>query len=223
MLALTIATAAALAAMLLLIGVAGHGPPPAAADAHHATPAARPAVPAAEVALRQNMRALWEEHVFWTRLAIVDFAAGSPSLPATEKRLLRNQADIGRAVGRVYGAAAGKRLTTLLREHILIAVDVLVAAKSGDPAAVATAQRRWVANADRIAGFLAAANPAWPRAEMRAMMRRHLGLTTTEAIAELTGDYAAGVRAFDRVEVQIRHMADMLSAGIVAQFPARFD
>ena len=77
---------------------------------------------------------------------------GPPGLPTTEARLLRNQADIGRAVGHVYGAPAGRRLTALLRQHILIAVDVLVAAKSGDQAAIAAAQRRWVANANRHRG-----------------------------------------------------------------------
>ena len=220
LLVLTAMVAAAATALILLIGAGGGEPAPAAP--HHAAAAARPAVPAAEVALRQDMRALWEEHVVWTRLAIVDFAAGSADLPATEARLLRNQADIGRAVGRVYGAPAGRRLTALLREHILIAVNVLTAAKAGDPAALAGAQRRWIANADRIAGFLAAANPAWPRPEMRAMMQRHLGFTTSEAVAELTGDHRGSVRAFDRVEAQARDMADMLSAGIVAQFPARF-
>ena len=222
MLALTLAVAAAVAALLLVIGATRGGSEPAAAETHHAPTAAGSAVPAAQVALRQDMRALWEEHVFWTRLAIVDFAAGSPDLPSTEARLLRNQTDIGTAVGRVYGAPAGRRLTALLKQHILIAVDVLVAAKSGDQTAVAAAQKRWMANADRIAGFLAAANPAWPRAEMRAMMLRHLGFTTTEAVAELTGDHASSVRAFDRVERQAREMADMLSAGIVAQFPQRF-
>ena len=221
LLALAAVVAAAATALLLMLGATGHDPAPVAPH-HDAAATARPAVPAAEVALRQDMRALWEEHVVWTRLAIVDFAAGSPGLPATEARLLRNQTDIGRAVGRVYGAPAGRRLTALLREHILIAVDVLTAAKAGDPAAVAAAQRRWVANADRIAGFLAAANPAWPRGEMRAMMGRHLGFTTTEAVAQLTGDYAGSARAFDRVEAQAREMADMLSAGIVDQFPARF-
>lgn len=221
LLALTLAVAAAAAALLLMIGATRHDDPPAAAESHHEI-AAGTAVPAAQVALRQDMRALWEEHVFWTRLAIVDFAAGSPDLPSTEARLLRNQTDIGRTVGRVYGAPAGRHLTALLRQHILIAVDVLAAAKSGDQGAVAAAQRRWVANANRIAAFLAAANPAWHRAEMRAMMLRHLGFTTTEAVAELTGDHAGSVRAFDRVEKQAREMADMLSAGIVAQFPERF-
>ncbi|HTI32316.1 MAG TPA: hypothetical protein VL422_01490 [Miltoncostaea sp.] len=222
LLALTLAVAAAAAALFLTIGATRHGPASAAAETHHAHAAAGSAVPATQVALRQDMRALWEEHVFWTRLAIVDFAAGSPDLPSTEARLLRNQTDIGRAVGSVYGAPAGRRLTALLKQHILIAVDVLVAAKSGDPKAVAAAQTRWMANADRIAGFLAAANPAWHRAEMRSMMLRHLGFTTTEAVAELTGDHTASVRAFDHVEEQAREMADMLSAGIIAQFPRRF-
>ena len=33
---------------------------------------------------------------------------------------------------------------------------------------------------------------------------------------------SADVRAYDRVHVQILHMSDMLSDGLVAQFPSRF-
>ena len=54
------------------------------------------------------------------------------------------------------------------------------------------------------------------------MMRSHLRLTTNEVVARLTSDWAADVRAYDRIHVQILHMADMLSNGLVAQFPARF-
>jgi hypothetical protein len=57
---------------------------------------------------------------------------------------------------------------------------------------------------------------------MRSMMRHHLKLTADEAVARLTGDWSADVRAFDKVHVQALHMADMLSAGIVSQFPRRF-
>lgn len=209
--------AAAMSAVLALGAPGGGGA--AAADAHsgaHATASAR------DLGLRQDMRALWEDHVTWTRMVIVDLAAGLPSLPASEARLLRNQADIGGAIAPFYGRAAGNRLTALLREHILIAVDVLTAAKAGDAQGLAAAQARWTGNANRIADFLAGANPAWPRAEMRRMMRRHLKLTTDEAVARLTGDFRADVRAYDRVHVQILGMADMLSDGIVRQFPERF-
>lgn len=205
--------------LLALATLAGGGR--ALADAH--TMNHHAAVPAAQVALRQDMRALWDEHVTWTRMAIVDFAAGSPSLGASEARLLRNQADIGNAIAPFYGRTAAKRLTALLRSHILIAVDVLTAAKAGDTAGLTRAQARWNRNADQIAGFLASANPTgWPRAEMRAMMRHHLKLTTDEAVARLTGRWSADVRAFDAVQVQARNMADMLSARIIQQFPGRF-
>jgi hypothetical protein len=215
--------AAGAAGLVLALGLFGGGQ--ALADAHathraHASGAAL--VSGREVALNQAMRSLWEQHVTWTRMVIVDFADGSPSLSAGETRLLRNQADIGNAVAHYYGRAAGRHLTALLRSHILIAVDVLTAAKAGDPAALAKAQARWNRNADQIAAFLASANPAWPRAEMRSMMRLHLKLTTDEAVARLTGDWSADVRAFDEVHVQILRMADMLTDGIVAQFPARF-
>jgi hypothetical protein len=76
------------------------------------------------VALRNSMDKLWEDHITWTRMVIVDFAAGLPDLPTAEARLLRNQADIGNAIKPYYGPAAGNKLTSLLRTHILEAVPV---------------------------------------------------------------------------------------------------
>ena len=57
---------------------------------------------------------------------------------------------------------------------------------------------------------------------LRKMMHRHLKLTTNEAVAELTGKFGASVHAYDMVEHEILGMADMLSTGIIAQFPGRF-
>jgi hypothetical protein len=54
------------------------------------------------------------------------------------------------------------------------------------------------------------------------MMHRHLKLTTNEAVAELTGKFGASVHAYDMVEHETLGMADMLSTGIIAQFPGRF-
>lgn len=94
--------------------------------------------------------------------------------------------------------------------------------KAGDQAKLADAQKRWTENADEIAAFLTAANPkAWP-AGTQTRMREHLALTTKEAVARLTGRWGQDVAAYDAVYKQILHMADMLSAGIVAQFPQRF-
>jgi hypothetical protein len=56
---------------------------------------------------------------------------------------------------------------------------------------------------------------------MQAMMVDHLDLTLAEAVARLEGNYAADVAAYDQIHSQILHMADMLSEGILAQFPGR--
>ena len=169
------------------------------------------------------MRKLWEDHITWTRLAIISLTTGSPDTKATVARLLRNQVDIGNAVKPFYGTAAGNGLTRLLRQHILIAADVIAAAKAGDSAKLADAQARWLANADAVAGVLASVNPRhWPLAAMKAEMYRHLALTTQEVVARLQGRWAADVTAYDRVHHHILHMSDLLSGGLVAQFPDRF-
>ena len=169
------------------------------------------------------MRKLWEDHITWTRVFIISAAADLPDKDAATQRLLQNQVDIGNAIKPFYGAAAGDQLTALLKDHILIAADVVGAAKANDQAKLADANARWTANADQIADFLSKANPkSWPAGEMRAMMRDHLKLTTDEAVARLHGDWAGDVRAYDEVHRQILHMADMLSAGIINQFPKQF-
>lgn len=176
----------------------------------------------AQVAFHDQMRKLWEDHVTWTRLAIVQFAADDAGFSATAGRLLQNQTDIGDAVKPFYGAAAGDHLAALLHDHITIAVEVLQAAKSGDTAAFTDAKRRWYDNANAIADFLAAANPKyWSDAMLRDDMRTHLDQTLTEAAHELAGDYPASITDYEAVHAHILEMADMLSSGIINQFPSQ--
>jgi hypothetical protein len=175
------------------------------------------------VALRTDVRRLWEDHITWTRLAIISLTTGSPDTEATVGRLLKNQTDIGNAVKSFYGRAAGNELTRQLRRHILIAADVIAAAKAGNAAKLADAQARWAQNGDDIAKVLASVNPRfWKLAAMKAELRTHLRLTTDEAVARLQGDWQADVAAYDKIHVHALHMSDLLAAGIVKQFPKRF-
>lgn len=217
---LALTTLIALVSALVALGVAGGNDATAHADAGHHGAAA---IAKQELVLRQEMRRLWEEHVTWTRLAVISLTTDAPDTEATVGRLLENQTDIGNAIKPYYGAAAGKQLTALLREHILIAADLIAVARTGDQAGVASEQARWTANGDEIAAFLNGANPrAWKLGEMKAMMGEHLKLTTDEVVARLQQDWAADVRAYDRIHLQALHMADMLSTGIIEQFPRRF-
>jgi hypothetical protein len=175
------------------------------------------------VALRTDMRKLWEDHITWTRLAIISLTTDSPDTEATVGRLLKNQADIGNAVKPFYGKAAGDEVTRQLREHILIAADLVAAALAGDQAKLADAQARWAKNADDIARVLSSVNPRqWKLERMKSELRMHLTLTTEEAVARLQGDWNADVAAYDRIHHHALHFSDLLSTGIVKQFPKRF-
>jgi hypothetical protein len=210
-LAATLAGASAAAALLVS---ASHSPA--------ATMSAPPSSPKA-AAFVQAMDKLWEDHITWTRMVIVDFAAGLPDLKFAEARLLQNQSDIGNAIKPYYGAAAGKTLMQLLRTHTLEAVTVLADAKAGDQAKLEKALTAWYANAHQIAVFLSKANPkSWPLSMTARMMKRHLALTTDEGVARIEGHWQADIAAYDKVHLEILQMANMLSSGIISQFPGKF-
>jgi hypothetical protein len=176
-----------------------------------------------KAAFHDAMRQLWSDHVTWTRMFIVSAAADLPDKKATTDRLLQNQTDIGAAVGSIYGKPAGDKLTGLLKDHILIAADLVGAAKAGNTARVDSLNKKWRGNADDISVFLNSANPKhWPTATLKSAMYTHLDQTLSEATHQLKGDYAASVRDFDAIEKHILMMADMLSDGIVHQFPQKF-
>ena len=72
---------------------------------------------------------------------------------------MKNQDDIGNAVATYYGDAAGRQLTTLLKDHIAISGDIVKAAMANDNAGVKAGDDRWHQNAAQIADFLSKANP----------------------------------------------------------------
>ncbi|MFL5725624.1 MAG: hypothetical protein ACJ77F_04745 [Chloroflexota bacterium] len=178
-------------------------------------------MPTASEPVRLALRKLWSDHVIWTREYVVAAVAGSPDAESAAGRLLRNQEDIGSAIVPYYGQAAGDGLTDLLKQHILIAVDLVDAAKSGDNDALGRHDARWTANIREIARFLAGANANWPEDAVFDLLALHLQLTKGEAVARIQQDWAADVKAFDDIFTEILVVADTLYEGLAAQYPDR--
>ncbi len=174
------------------------------------------------VDLRNAMRQLWEEHIVYTRNFIISALGGLEDTGKIAERLLRNQDDIGNAIKPIYGEEAGNKLAVLLRDHILIAADIVKAAKAGDDDGVAKGQKRWTANADDIAAFLSGANPNWPMQTLKDMLYVHLALTTTEVVSRIKKDWASDIEAYDKGHAHMLMFADALTDGIVKQFPKKF-
>lgn len=172
----------------------------------------------AQVDLRNHLRMLWEQHDVWTRSAIVSIVFGLPDVDFVVARLLRNPVDFEQALKPFYGERIAAKFRDLLKEHLVIAADLVKAAKAGNTNAAAEAERKWYANADAIALFLGSINPFWSQELWRRMMHRHLELVKAQAVHMLSGQYAASIAAYDENEIHTLGMADVMAEGIIRQF-----
>lgn len=176
-----------------------------------------------QTVLYKDMQTLWQQHMEWTYAAVAAIATDAPNVTETADRLMKNQEDLGNAIKPHYGEDAGNALTALLKAHISGAVDILVAAKAGDTDAQNAAVTAEYANAKEIGDFLSAANPDnWSQASMEDMMTVHIDQTLVYATDMLAGHYADAISNYDLAEAHMVEMGDMLSAGIIAQFPDKF-
>lgn len=172
--------------------------------------------------LNNEIRRLWLEHVLWTKLTIMSIASGSADVQLVSQRLLKNADDFAKLLLTLYGPTASEKFKELFRQHLLIAADLVNAAKRKDNASVNLIDAKWHKNADAIADFLSSINPYWGKEEMRHMMREHLDLTKSEAIAILSNKYEDAISLFDQIENQALVMADTYVQGILKQFPNKF-
>ena len=172
---------------------------------------------------QKAMRELWTDHMQYTYATVNAFFHNPPAVQAHLNRLLRNQREIGAAFATFYGRGVGDQLAGLLTTHIEQAVPVLQAAQAGDSAALQAALDDWYANAAEIAEFLSSLNRQhWPSSLMQNIWRVHIDQTTTYSTDVLRGDYEAAIQHYDEAFDHLMGLSDLLSAGIIAQFPQKF-
>lgn len=176
----------------------------------------------AELNIILQMRLLWEQHTAWTRMTINSIVFSLPNERQTTARLLRNPKDFADAFRLFYGDTIASKLGDLLTEHLVLAAQLVKAAKADNGPEADAIERKWYDNADAIANLLGMINPYWTVEEWRAMLYEHLRLVKAEAVDLLRGNYQAAVDDYDEAEAQALIMADTLSSGIIMQFPERF-
>ncbi|MGC6176761.1 LysM peptidoglycan-binding domain-containing protein [Lacrimispora sp. 38-1] len=172
--------------------------------------------------LSDYIRKLWEQHITWTRLTILSLVFDLPDTDLVTNRLLRNPKDFEEILKLLYGDRKASTFADLFTNHLVIAAELVNAAKAGDSNAAADAEKRWYENADEIADFLASINPYWSREDWKKMLYQHLEMTKDEAVNMLTGKYSESITGYDQIEEQALVMADMMTNGIVNQFPDVF-
>ncbi|MFJ8512501.1 hypothetical protein [Lysinibacillus xylanilyticus] len=163
-------------------------------------------------------RILWMEHVNWTRMTIISIVFGLPDLPFVQERLLQNATDLGNCLRPFYGDQIADRYAELIKEHLLIAAQLVTAAAKGDTATADAKEKEWYSNADDIAVFLNQINPYLSVEEVQKMFYTHLALTKKEAVTMIQKNYQEDIQVFDDIEAEALAMSDMIASAIVMQF-----
>lgn len=173
--------------------------------------------------LRMHMRKLWLDHVYWTRLFIVSSLANLPDAPNVAERLIRNQKEIGDMIGAFYRGQSDK-IAQLLTKHIMIAAEFVSSFNTvngaGNKKSADEIRKNWYRNADDISNYFYSLNQYW---NLRAHLYRHLSLTEAQIVKRMQKDYAMEITYMDEIINQIREISDVLSNGIIQQFPMAFD
>jgi len=175
-----------------------------------------------QLLLSNNMRFVWEQHVYWTRMLLLSIAHRLEDQQYVTGRLLRNPHDIADIYEKYYGKEIAGKIAALLTEHLQIGAKLITALRDKQSEEAGKLTKQWYINADKMAEAFSSINPHYNLEELRKMLYKHLELTTQEVAMRLAGNYKADIEAFDQVEHEAISMADYFSFGIMNQFPYKF-
>ncbi|MFX3674608.1 MAG: LysM domain-containing protein [Paenisporosarcina sp.] len=96
----------------------------------------------AEHELKNNWRLIWEQHVNWTRMAIISLTFKLPDVNFVLTRLLQNATDMGNLLKPYYGEQLARQFSSLIKEHLVIAADLVKAAIAGNSVEVADIEKK---------------------------------------------------------------------------------
>jgi hypothetical protein len=193
---------------------------------------------------KPSMRQLWSDQVVFTREYIIAALAGRPVSEVLTKllgqavapiatapgvrelvpqfsdgdaaavNLLTTMEATGEALEPYFGEDAANELISLLRRHVLIAVELLSAVRSGHIERFKQEDEGWIASADEIAGFLSSLNHAWPREVLEQHLQLLLQLTKDEAVARVAGSSRVDLRTYDAIHEEAMVIADLMEEGL---------
>lgn len=183
---------------------------------------------------RMDSRSLWTRY----SLGMINYSVSSfgnmASTPAVERNLNRNAADVGTFFVPYYGITAGTKIGSLLTVILKNGVKVVETIKNNQTE-IEVYKNIWSRQIDELADYLNQLNPGqYPRDLLAEMFTKLTNFWVEDFIARFTNDFAADSVALDNIlKVSVTgipnhvnkgysSIADILSRGVIAQFPFSF-
>ena len=174
------------------------------------------------VSLWLTLDRLLGEHMILSAEAMRAGREGGAAFEAAGRALDANSADLGRAVGSIYGAEAGRAFDRLWRSHLDSYVGYVAAVTAGDEAAKAQRRQELDAYGKSFGDFIAKANPNLTSEAVAGLIRHHTDALLAQVDAYAAQDYR---KAYAQVREAYSHLftvGQALATAIVAQFPKAF-
>ncbi|NJM30228.1 MAG: hypothetical protein HC855_09115 [Rhizobiales bacterium] len=133
-----------------------------------------------------------------------------------------NSQDIAKAIGSVYGDAAGEAFLPLWRKHIGFFVDYTMATAKGSGKGQKKAVNDLVQYASDFGAFLNWATPALPKEAVADLVKMHILSLKDVVDAQANRDQKLAYQKIREASKHMQMIADPLADAIAAQFPEKF-
>jgi hypothetical protein len=211
-----LAMTAAMAAMMITGGIAAVEP-----TGSFQTVAAQ--AKGAQSDLRLALNQLLSEHATLAAAATGAALGGrNKEFQAAAEALDMNSQDIAKAIGSVYGDAAGEAFLPLWRKHIGFFVDYTMATAKGSGKGQKKAVNDLVQYASDFGAFLNSATPALPKEAVADLVKMHILSLKDVVDAQANRDQKLAYQKIREASKHMQMIADPLAEAIAAQFPEKF-
>lgn len=161
--------------------------------------------------LKLQQDRLWGDHFWKTRIVVQSAVSESACLVYDIEALYENQDQIGANFGRLTAnPKAGRKLAKELREHIRIAIEIVVAAIAGR--SVDALYEQWQANGRAIAAVYHKYNHRIEFDRINELFQEHLATTLAEAVSIISGECEESITGGNVALEHIREMADYINS-----------
>jgi len=175
------------------------------------------------VELKDSLRDLWVDHIFWERSAAVGVTQGeAPAVNVADERVVMNARAIADSLTPFYGSQVADQMFSLLAIHYTAVKDYLMATHNNKMTEREDASARLTQNAADIAAFMAQTNKYWPKETFTPLFTAHAGHHMAQINDLNVRNYDAEARVWVEMKKHVYMIADAMAAGLAKQFPRKF-
>lgn len=168
-------------------------------------------------------RNLWMEYMTWTRNYIVSAVADLNDKQYIVQKLLEIADGFGNAFKRIYNNEAGERFKNLLKDHIILGIDIVDNTIAGNQEKVEELKKLKDANVEAIALMLSGLSKYFDYTTIKSLFQEKSNLLSELLQKRISQQYSEELSVYNLLTQQASKLADTMGEAVNKQFDNRLD